>query len=232
MCSRFTLQRSLDEIITELEISLFDDIAELEPAYNLAPTCDVPVVARASNGERKIRQLRWGLIPSWAKNPKIGARLINARAETVAEKPAFRDAFRSRRCLVPMSGFYEWHKQGDIKQPYYFYPADAPFFIVAGIWERWLNPDREPLDTFAILTTQANEIIAPIHDRMPLILPKSNIEDWLNPAHRTPNDLGGLLQPYPAVIMRRHPVSTRVNNPRHEGAELIAPGPLATQNGD
>lgn len=189
-----------------------------EPRYNAAPTQRMPVV-RVFDGKRELVLLRWGLIPSWAKDPKIGNSLINARGETVHEKPAFRSAFKARRCLVPADGFYEWRKlSGGSKQPYRITMADSSPFAFAGLWERWDKGD-EPLETFTIITTTANVLVAPIHDRMPVILDPADYDAWLESQDTTIPM--ALLQPYPAKRMSAYPVSTRVNSPRNDDAAVI-----------
>jgi putative SOS response-associated peptidase YedK len=189
-----------------------------KPRYNAAPTQRMPVV-RIVDDKRELALLRWGLIPSWAKDPKIGNSLINARGETVAEKPAFRSAFKARRCLVLVDGFYEWRKlPGGGKQPYRITMADGSPFAFAGLWERWDKGD-EPLETFTIITTTANELVVPIHDRMPVILDPADYDAWLeSPDTAIPM---ALIQPYPARRMSAYPVSTRVNSPRNDDAAVI-----------
>jgi putative SOS response-associated peptidase YedK len=165
--------------------------------------------------------LRWGLIPPWATDPGIGNRLLNARAETVADKPSFRSAFRQRRCLIPASGFYEWQQAGRRKQPYFIRPRDGRLFALAGLWERWQGPDGT-VETCAVLTTGANELMRPLHERMPVILGPESDGLWLDPL--TPADaLRGLLVPYPAERMEACPVGPRVADPRHEGPRCLEP---------
>ncbi len=196
------------------------DVAErpnLSPRYNIAPSQQAPVVRADAAGGRTLGLLRWGLIPSWAKEAKIGYRMINARAETVAEKPAFRSAFRHRRCLVPADGFYEWRKQGTVKQPTRITRADGAPFAFAGLWERWRAPDGALIDSFTIITTAANELLRPIHERMPVILDPADFGPWL--------EAGGVerLVPYTDAKLEAVPVSTRVNSPKHDDPACIAP---------
>jgi putative SOS response-associated peptidase YedK len=178
----------------------------------------------------KIREwalVQWGLVPSWSKDPSIGARLINARSETAAEKPSFRSALRRRRCLIPASGFYEWQRRPNGKQPYVIGMADGNPFAFAGLWEHWHGLDGSELETCTVLTTEANELMAPIHDRMPVILEPQDYADWLgtgeDSAPAEVAQLQHLMRPYPADQMKAYPVSNYVNDPRHEGAECIRP---------
>lgn len=189
--------------------------------FNAAPTQMLPVVR--NHPDRELAALRWGLIPSWAKDKSIGAKMINARGETVAEKPSFRAAFKRRRCLVPMSGFYEWQKTPAGKVPHFIHLLNTKMFTAAGLWEHWpgLNGDA-PIESFTIITTDANELMRPLHDRMPVILPPECWEAWLDPEYNDAADLQGMLVPYPADEMRAYPVSTRVNSPKNDDAELIA----------
>jgi putative SOS response-associated peptidase YedK len=202
------------------------DVEPLQPRFNIAPTQAVAAVRRVPESSEPARQLvllRWGLVPSWAKDPKIGNSLINARAESVAAKPAFRTAFRRRRCLVVADGFYEWQRTGTKKQPYFIRLADDRPFAFAGLWEFWEGPDHSALESCTLITTSANELMAPIHDRMPVILSPDDYDRWLDPAIQKPDQLQPLLRPYPSGEMLAYPVSTHVNNPRNEDAECIAP---------
>lgn len=197
------------------------NIAEpMRARYNAAPTQMMPIIRGGDS--RELVAMKWGLIPPWAKDPKEGARMNNARGETVAEKPSFRAAFKRRRCLVPMAGFYEWKTTPAGKIPHYFSMLNAEQFAVAGIWERWKGSDSTEIDSFAIITTEANAIMAPVHDRMPAILLSEGIDAWLDPKNVDGADLQQLLVPYPADEMHERVVSTRVNSARNEGAELLA----------
>jgi putative SOS response-associated peptidase YedK len=192
--------------------------------YNLAPTQAVLAVRyNPETRERPLDPLRWGLIPFWAKDVKIGATCINAKAETVAEKPAFRDAFKNRRCLIPADGFYEWRKTDGGKVPYAIVPKDG-VFAFAGLWERWKDPaSQEVVRSCTIVTGRPNELVAPIHDRMPVILPPEAWPRWLGEEPATRDELLELLQPYPADRMRAYPISTRVNSVRNDEPALLEP---------
>ena len=192
-----------------------------EPRFNLAPTQNVLAI-RELAGQRQWCQLRWGLIPSWAKEPKIGSSLINARAETVAEKPSFRAAFKRRRCLIPADGFYEWQKTAGPgnKVPHFFTVGQASLFTFAGLWESWRGDDGTTLETCTIITTTPNELLQPLHDRMPVILNRSDYVRWLDPAS-DPGTLGDLLVPYPASEMTCRAVGKFVNSAAHEGPECL-----------
>lgn len=199
--------------------------------YNAAPTQRLPVLRLGRDGRPEAALLRWGLVPSWAKDDKIAAKLINARAETVAEKPSFRSAFRRRRCLVPMRGFYEWQARTTpdgkpAKLPHYIFLPDAELFVAAGLHEWWRaegeGDDGAGLETFAIVTTEPNGVTESVHDRMPAILDDAGAEAWLNPDTK-PDDLLPLLAPYPAGRMDKYPVSSRINNVRNNDARLVEP---------
>lgn len=219
MCGRFAFYTPAEAVTRLFSVEPFED---LEPRYNIAPTQPAPVVRRTADGGRKLSLLRWGLIPFWAKDPAIGNRMINARAETVSSKPAFRQPFRHRRCLVLADGFYEWQKTGEGKTPWFITHAAGEPFAMAGLWESWNGSDEGPLETFTILTTAANERLAPIHHRMPVILDVDAAGVWLDPGS-DPANLGDALAsadatPFDAVV-----VSRRVNSPANEGPELIEP---------
>jgi putative SOS response-associated peptidase YedK len=220
MCGRFTL-RAPASLVAE-QFGLFEMPLFL-PRFNIAPTQSVPVIRlrpEQAPPQREFVTLRWGLVPSWAKDPSIGNRLINARAETVAEKPAYRAALARRRCLIVADGFYEWQKSGRTKQPYWIHLHDDHPFAIAGLWESWQGPDAAPLETCTLLTTDANELMRPIHDRMPVILPPSAYASWLDPAGTSAAVLP-FLQPYTAADMIATPVGSYVNNPAHEGPQCI-----------
>jgi len=195
---------------------------EIAPRYNIAPTQPVAAVRLDEGGARQLTYFQWGLIPSWSKDPTIGSRLINARSETAAEKPSFRAAFKRRRCLIPASGFYEWQQTSDGKQPIFIRPASDDLFGLAGLWEFWRDPEGSELQTCTILTTSPNALMEPIHNRMPVIIDPADYSMWLEPGD-DPDEALHLLRPYPAAAMAAYPVSTAVNNPRHEGRELIQP---------
>jgi putative SOS response-associated peptidase YedK len=194
--------------------------------FNIAPTQLAPVIRMQPHGRelrRELVWLRWGLVPSWATDPAIGNRLINARAETAAEKPAFRGAFRRRRCLVVADGFYEWRRSARTKQPYFIRLRDDRPFGFAGLWEAWEGPDHATLESCTLLTTAANDLIGPIHDRMPVILAPEACVDWLDPTTEDPRRLTSLLAAYPAEQMEAYPVSSLVNSPSHDAADCIQP---------
>ncbi len=206
MCGRFILT-SAAEVVAEL----FDvaDVPTLTPRQNICPTEAVgAVVFDAEASGRGFRGLRWGLIPSWAKDPNIGARMFNARAETVAEKPSFRSAFKARRCLVVADGFYEWKKLDRGKQPHRIGLSEGGPFAFAGLWEHWQGGDGEPIDSCTIITTEPNELLAPIHERMPVILPPEDYAVWLDPEIREASVLQPLLRSYPAEAMTAQPVDS------------------------
>lgn len=223
MCGRFTNRAQPEQIKTEFKVGKKNpDLYQAR--YNIAPSQLIDAVLAAENG-RILSELKWGLVPSWAKDADIGNRMINARAETLAEKPSFRDAFKKRRCLIPASGFYEWRKKGaGAKQPFYFYLPDKEVFGFAGLWEEWLDKESgELLETCTIITTEANDVLKPVHDRMPVILKSQNYEQWLDPKENDTERLQKLLAPYPADEMSAHAVSTSVNIPDTNSPELIEP---------
>ena len=193
---------------------------ELAPRYNIAPMQQVPIVRVNSHGARELAMVRWGLVPRWSKDPSIGAKMINARGETVRDKPAFRTAYRRHRCLLPASGFYEWQAREGAKQPMHIAMLDGAPFAFAGVAERWLGPDGEPLDTCAIITTEANALLVAVHERMPVIVAPADYARWLDPTIADPADI---ISPYDAEAMRYTPVSTRVNAVRNDDATLIEP---------
>ncbi|MDI6719605.1 MAG: SOS response-associated peptidase [Methanomicrobiales archaeon] len=200
---------------------------EIRPRYNIAPSQDVPVVAGdpENPAEREIVPMRWGLIPSWSKDARAGYRMINARAETLADRPAFRSPLKRRRCLVPVTGFYEWKQAGSRKVPYYIDRKDHSLFAFAGLYDIWRDAGGEPVKTFTIITTAANDLIAPIHDRMPVILSRENEDAWMRGGTLEPDELERLLAPYPSHELEAYPVSPAVNNPANEGPDLIARAP-------
>ena len=201
-----------------------DTSLNLQPRFNIAPTQMAPVVRRSDDG-RRMDMLRWGLIPSWSKDKNIASKLINARGETVAQKPSFRDAYKKRRCLVPVDGFYEWRKEGEAKQPYRIGFRGGTPFVFAGLWESWTVPDGQEdagdvIETYAIVTTEANPKIAPIHHRMPVIVDPSDYDLWLNGA---PDDAANVIRAFPPDEMAFYRVSTRVNNVRNDDESCIEP---------
>jgi putative SOS response-associated peptidase YedK len=218
MCGRYTLGASPDDLVDVFDVPPLD--FPWEPSWNIAPTQDALIVASDGEGGRKIGPLRWGLVPFWAKDPSIGNKMINARSETAAEKPAFRAAFKKRRCLVPADGFYEWEKQADGKVPHWIHMPERRPFAMAGLWERWGGEGQAPLFTFAILTTDAASDIRSIHPRMPVILPEEAWDGWLDPA-ADPSGLRSLLGPVLPGTLEAWPVSTVVNSPRNDGPDLV-----------
>lgn len=203
-----------------------DQVPHVEPRYNIAPT-QVTGVVRAADGARRWAPMQWGLVPSWAKDPSMGARMINARSETVADKPAYRAAFRRRRCLVPAGGFYEWHAIDDrTKQPMAIRLTDRELFAMAGLWETWESPDGV-LETFTIITCPANKALESFHERMPVILAESAWSTWLDEglgeSGYDRDALQRLLVPYPADAMEAYPVSRQVNSPKNDEPALLDP---------
>ena len=221
MCGRFVRSSSAETIAATFGV----EIGDLPASYNIAPSQSVAAIWQLPDLDPQLRWLRWGLIPAWAKDPKIGYKLINARAETVAEKPLFRAAFWQRRCLIPADGFYEWeHVEGSRqKQPYFIGLQDERPFAFAGLYERWNSPDGETIDTCTIVTTAANEVIAPIHDRMPVILATQEYAQWLDPGVGGIDRLPALLDPYPAAEMKIYPVSSLVNSPKNDSLACKSP---------
>ena len=218
MCGRFTLRHSGEAIASAFQLP---EVPQLQPRYNIAPTQLVSTVLGSLDSVHQLDQLHWGLIPSWAKDTKMGARLINARAETVGEKPAFRAAFRHRRCLVVADGFYEWQRQENKKQPFYFRLQNDQPFAFAGLWERWKSPEGAEIQSCTILTTEANDLLRSIHNRMPVILDPKDYDLWLDPAVQNTESLQQLLRPYQPEAMTSYAVSTKVNSPTNNTPECI-----------
>lgn len=223
MCGRYAVISSVGRIAARLGVvPLADRLpADHRPRYNAAPGQPLPVI-RADAAGAAIELLRWGLVPGWARDPAIGSRLVNARAETVAEKPSFRAAFRGRRCLVPIDGFYEWQRLGTSRQPWFFAARDAEPLFLAGLWERNTRCGT-PLVTFTILTTAANATCSPVHARMPVVLAPAHHERWLDPRAADRDALAALLVPCAPGILSGHPVTTRVNRPQHDDPGCIEP---------
>jgi putative SOS response-associated peptidase YedK len=219
MCGRYTLATPVEKLAEEFGFDASS--VELPPNYNVAPTQGVAAVL-AENGRRRLEILRWGLIPSWADDPQIGSRMINARAETAPEKPSFRRSFRERRCLIPADGFYEWKRTNGAKQPYYIHMKEGRPFAFAGLWESWKDDGGPEIRTCTILTTKPNALAGEIHNRMPVILPTGSYDVWLDPeADR--DELYGLLAPYPEDEMEAYPVSRFVNSPQNNDPRCIEP---------
>ena len=219
MCGRFTQTASPEVLAQQFNIT---DPPLFTPRYNIAPSQPIAAIRiDPDTTTRRLVMLRWGLIPSWAKDPKIGNQCINAKAETVAEKPSFRSAFKKRRCLVVATGFYEWQMHGRTKQPMWIGLRSKQPFAFAGLWEHWKPAEGEPLGTCTIITTEPNDLMAPIHNRMPVILAPSSYDQWLDPAFQNIETLTGLLRPYSSEELTAYPVSTLVNNPRHDDPQCL-----------
>jgi len=210
MCGRYALHASPEVVALQFGLA---SVPPFAPRYNIAPTAQVLIVRDGGAA-----MVKWGLVPRWAKDPSMGARMNNARAETVAEKPSFREAFRKRRCLIPASGFYEWKLEGKLKQPYYIHPAAAGLFAFAGLWERWEGPGGS-LETCAVITTEPNAAMAPVHDRMPVIVDAMNYRAWLEASVPLPP----LLLPCPPASISVHRVSRAVNSARWDDPSLVEP---------
>lgn len=220
MCGRYTIREPQDvaEVFRPDEVE-----ADLRrPRYNIAPTQRVPILLRR-DGRRILTEAHWGLVPAWAKDPSIGGRMINARRETLAEKPAFHDALRLRRCLIPADGFYEWKEAGGRKQPLYITVDGGRPFALAGLYEVWHAGRADQLCSCTIITTEPNALMATIHNRMPVILDARQVAAWLDETRSRPKELLELLTPFDAARMRVWPVSTRVNSPRFDDPECVAP---------
>jgi putative SOS response-associated peptidase YedK len=223
MCGRFTLRTSASVIAEQFGLLAVPPFAA---RFNIAPTQPVPVIRLQPTGAESRRELvwlRWGLVPGWSKDPAIGSRLINARADTAAEKPAFRSALRRRRCLLAADGFYEWRRIGRTKQPYFVHLCDDRPFAFAGLWDSWEGPDHSLLETCTLLTTEPNDLIRPIHDRMPVILPTDAYAFWLDPAIQDPRQIAPFLVPCPSGQIKAYPVGGFVNSPSHDSPRCIEP---------
>ncbi len=220
MCGRITQALNLETLFTLYRLSPGTPAPNLAPRYNGCPTQDFAAVRRAGE-EPAVTKLRWGLVPRWAKESKIGARMINARSETVHEKPAFRSAFRWRRCVIPVNGWFEWRREGGARQPYLIRPGDAEVFSLAGLWERW-EKGEEPLETFTILTTAASPALADIHHRQPVIVEDGAVDEWLDPVSPAGRLVEIVRGPYEGPF-DRWPVSRAVNDARNDSPELVHP---------
>jgi putative SOS response-associated peptidase YedK len=220
MCGRYRMTRA-DKLAQQFDVEEID--IELSPRYNIAPGQMIAAVRQnPEKPSRRLSSFKWGLVPSWAKDPNIGYKMLNARSETIIDKPAYREAFKSRRCLVPADGFYEWKTEGKTKQPFNFCMKDDSIFALAGIWERWKDPKGEWLQTVSIITTGPNAIMQDVHDRMPVIVRPDDYELWLDPGFKKTETLIDLLKPYDASLMKRYPVSTRVNSVKWDDPECSA----------
>jgi putative SOS response-associated peptidase YedK len=230
MCGRYRLSRRKQ--ILEDQFTAVSDDADWTPRYNIAPTQLVPVIRQDDKtSSRTLSLVRWGLVPSRAKDFSAAAGMINARCETAASKPSFSDALKFRRCLIPADGFYEWKKNGRARQPYCFEVNGGDLFSFAGLWETWNDPTGKALETCAILTTAANVIAAPVHERMPVILQRENYNRWLDPATTETAVISELLKPADDRLMRCFPVSERVNRPGNDDAECSAPIEITSTQG-
>lgn len=230
MCGRFVLSTPGQALATQFQQFQVNAPLATTGRFNVAPTQEIPVLRRNhESGDAEWAELRWGLVPSWAKDPSIGARMINARSETVASKPSFRAAFRKRRCIVPMTGFYEWKRSGNVKQPYYFSDPSQPVLAVAGLWEHWHGPGGEFIDSVSMLTTAANALMASIHHRMPVILDEEGCKLWLDKSVEREAELGHLFEmgepgtegEQQLNNLKCHPVAQTVNNARNNEASNI-----------
>jgi putative SOS response-associated peptidase YedK len=219
MCGRYTNSAKADEL--EKIFGISGKIPPLKPRYNIAPTQMIDAIIEQKE-DRILTGFKWGLIPAWAKDDSIGVKMINARAETVAEKPSFKNAFKSRRCIIPATGFYEWQKTKGTKQPFYFFMKDQEPFGFAGLYEEWLDKGTgELIETCTIITTTANEVLEPVHERMPVILKPKDYDLWLDQKMKDTDQLQSLLAPYPAKEMDSYQVSREVNSPSLDSPQLI-----------
>ncbi len=215
MCGRYVLAATPEQLQQEFDLA---QLPTIESRFNIAPSQPMAVIT--NDAPQELTLVKWGLVPHWAKDPGIGNKMINARSETAAEKPSFRTAFKYRRCLIPATGFYEWRKTDDGKIPYYIHLAEQPVFSFAGLWSVWSDPDGGELWTATILTTDANEKIKPLHERMPVILPRQSREAWLD-KEADPAALQSLMKPYDAQALDYYPVSRAVNKPANDNPTLI-----------
>jgi putative SOS response-associated peptidase YedK len=222
MCGRYRLSRRKQLVEEYFGTDSSED--DWDPRYNIAPTQSVLVIRQhPAEPIRKLSLLRWGLIPSWAKDPSVGAGMINARSETAAMKPAFREALQSRRCLLPADGFYEWQWTGKTRQPYCFEVSNGEMFAFAGLWDRWQSPSGTVFETCSILTTTPNAVTSTVHDRMPVILAPESYDLWLDPKMKNLDAASELLKPFDARLMRCYPVSTRLNQVQNDDEECAKP---------
>ena len=221
MCGRFRLTRS-QKYLKE-RFAAYGEIEAL-PRYNIAPSQPILTIRQdASKSVRTLSAMRWGLVPSWAKDTSMGYKTINARAETVATTASFREPFKSQRCLIPADGFYEWQRNGKVKQPYCFEINNGEVFAFAGLWDKWRNPQGEIIESCTILTTSPNSLLSDIHDRMPVILSSESYDLWLDPGFRKTAAASEMLRPFDPSEMRRYPVSTRINNVLNDDAGCAEP---------
>jgi putative SOS response-associated peptidase YedK len=222
MCGRYRLSRRKQ--LVEEYFDTESDEPDWTPRYNIAPSQPVPVIRQnPKEPRRELSLMRWGLIPSWAKDASVAARMINSRSETARTKPAFRDPLANRRCLIPADGFYEWVRTGKVRQPYCFEVNDGELFAFAGIWDRWTDLNRNTVETCSILTTSPNAVTSAVHDRMPVILDPDSYDIWLDPGMTYVTTASELLKPYDARLMRCYPISTRINHVDNDDEECSAP---------
>lgn len=220
MCGRKTLTKDMQSIIEELAIQEWEDPDNYEPSYNIAPTQTSPILI--DDGLRRVRPMRWGLIPAWSKDGKFGARLINARAETIREKPAIRGLLPKKRCIVIADGYYEWRKSASGKQPYFIQRDGGGILPMAGLWDRWTKPDGETVYSYTVITTSPQTELAFIHDRMPVILKKTDLDRWLQTVNNPTSAVLPLLRPY-GEMLAAYPVSTLVNSPANNNPDCLRP---------
>ncbi|MBT3878316.1 MAG: SOS response-associated peptidase [Candidatus Scalindua sp.] len=221
MCGRFVLE-NIDTIFPRFRIQGSEDfMGNIKPRYNISPSHYVYIISRNANQENILEMMKWGLVPSWSKDPKMGNRMINARVETVAIKPSFKHILKTNRCLVPCSGFYEWKTVDKRKVPYYIGLKNSKTFCLAGLYDIWTDSDGNNLKTFTIITTQPNNTLKPIHSRMPVILHEELEDQWLNTKTQDPDSIVRLLRSYPDDDMISHVVSSEVNNPENDNPQLI-----------
>jgi putative SOS response-associated peptidase YedK len=222
MCGRFTRSESIDVIADEFGVA--EIFTDLQPSFNIAPTQNL--VAVINDGQKKLVTMRWGLVPSWAKDLSLGSKMINARADTLAEKASFKNLIRKRRCLIVTDGFYEWKTEGKEKTPHYIQLKANKLFAFAGLFDRWISPEDQELTTCTIITTDANEFMQPIHTRMPVILTDEKRDAWLDPGVKDQSYFLDMLKPYDAKAMKAYAVSKLVNSPKNNSPELIVPDTL------
>lgn len=230
MCGRYSLQAITGQVAARFHVPTANISADVEPRYNIAPSQMNPVII--ADGDNHLDLMLWGLIPAWSKEAKTSYSTINARVETVATAPTYRKPLRRQRCLVPATGFYEWQVIGGktgrgARQPFYFQMAEDDdangIFAFAGLYDIWHGPDGRELKTYTIITAGGNDLVLPVHERMPIILPRAAEQRWLDPTITEPDELMQLLQPWPAALMRAYPVSPKVNSPANDGQDCIAP---------
>jgi putative SOS response-associated peptidase YedK len=233
VCNRYRLTHSKQYLTERFEAEAPEEELEDKPRYNIAPTQQVLIVRKEQDEKvRELKTMRWGLIPSWAKDESIGTRTLNARSETITTTPAFRESILRKRCLIPADGFYEWQKMGSVKQPYCFEVGEGEVFALAGLWNEWTSPNGEVIESCTILTTEPNTLVSDLHNRMPVIVPPEKYGLWLDPDVTDFAKIRDILQPYEPTLMRRYPVSTKLNNARNDDAESASRISLKTSTQD